>query len=249
MYKNLDIDLSPEMAAAFMDFFTLPDAVRRVAFVKHALIDIHPSTEVGTLIPILNKLSASLSLRTLSFTPKSYISSRTYAIVDICFMRKLAHLSTMLVPAYYDGDSLNIPNDQPDYPHDLYTFFEPRTAAQVQEIEKYSTLAEKRNRAKRLTQRTYWPHIKKNTGAMDLVIKLRKNSNSGPDSAQEIDIMLAPYTPAALSRKLIAMKNGREVVELSTLHEYNTPPILELPASACCQRSPKKFHVTLLSLR
>jgi hypothetical protein len=216
---------SPEMAAGFKDFFTHPGSARHVAFVKHALVDIHRSTEVEALITILLKFKTSL--QTLSFTLPSSISNRTYATFDRCFATILNHVSALVLPTYNDGDASNIPSKQPDHVRNAWNIFSPRSQEQIADIEKYNKLAGRRNSDricnKGFSELAHWPHIRKLTVEMSLAVKLRKNASSGENSGRELDIFIAPFAPVHLSRKLVAEKNGREVVELSIIHEITSP--------------------------
>jgi hypothetical protein len=213
------------MAAGFKDFFTHPGSARHVAFVKHALVDIHRSTEVEALITILLKFKTSL--QTLSFTLPSSISNRTYATFDRCFATILNHVSALVLPTYNDGDASNIPSKQPDHVRNAWNIFSPRSQEQIADIEKYNKLAGRRNSDricnKGFSELAHWPHIRKLTVEMSLAVKLRKNASSGENSGRELDIFIAPFAPVHLSRKLVAEKNGREVVELSIIHEITSP--------------------------
>jgi hypothetical protein len=87
-------------------------------------------------------------------------------------------------------------------------------------------LAGRRNsgrvRNKGFSELAHWPHIRKLTGEMSLAVKLRKNASSGENAGRELDIFIAPFAPAHLSRNLVAEKDGREVVKLSIIHEITS---------------------------
>lgn len=158
LYRTLQLRILPqvEVEKQLESLYASSNAAKRLSRSKLILLKADPLLEQSTLVPILDHLAWS-TLRTLSFTHDTFVTSTSLSAFQDRYDKSLLTLDSFVIPTYFDGHADNILSHLgfPDHLYDTWTFAKLRSSRQIKQIETYNEDAKKRTNPFLLLIRTY----------------------------------------------------------------------------------------------